>query len=312
MPKIEVDKSIFIQVPAATVFEVVSDLSQWRPWNPWLITDPSVTVSIHDGGKGYNWEGPRSGAGEMKIAAEQFPTSVELDLRFFKPFKSKAQAQFAFESEGEGTRVKWSMRSGMPFYLFFLTKMMKTMIGMDYERGLSMLKDKLETGKVPSKIEYPGEMNYPGCDYVGLSSECAMAELAQVMSGDFQKLAAWQKESSLVPSADPFCTYRKWDLSKGRVKYTCGVPVASSPATVPDGFETGRIPPLKTYVLDHVGPYRHLGNAWSAGMQMQQAKEFRSSKVFTPFETYSLRPDGSLPGKDSDETTRTSIHFPIE
>ena len=46
-------------------------------------------------------------------------------------------------------------------------------------------------------------------------------------------------------------------------------------------------------------------------MQMSRNKEFRVSKAHVPFESYSLRPDGSLPVEDSDETTRTAIHFAV-
>ena len=45
------------------------------------------------------------------------------------------------------------MKSQLPFFLFWMVKKMKVYIGMDYERGLKMLKDYLETGLVPSAIK---------------------------------------------------------------------------------------------------------------------------------------------------------------
>jgi hypothetical protein len=48
------------------------------------------------------------------------------------------------------------MDSKQPFFQFFLKGMMTSLIGMDYERGLRMLKDYVETGSVPSTLEFPG------------------------------------------------------------------------------------------------------------------------------------------------------------
>ena len=52
---------------------------------------------------------------------------------------------------------------------------MTTFIGMDYERGLAMLKDYAETGKVPSNLEIKQESDYTGCDYVGIKTDCAIS-----------------------------------------------------------------------------------------------------------------------------------------
>jgi uncharacterized protein YndB with AHSA1/START domain/predicted transcriptional regulator YdeE len=311
MPKLQVEKSVRINAPPEKVFAIVSDLGNWRPWNPWLITEPQAVVDVAPGGKKYTWSGKRTGAGEMRITKEQSPTSVDLDLVFLKPFKSTSTVRFQIEPDAQGCRVSWTMDSSLPFFMFFMGKTLTNMIGMDYERGLNMLKDYAETGSVPSKIEERGESTYPGCKYVGISTECSLSELGPRMSADFKKLQEWQRHAGVKPAGDAFSTYLKWDLARGRVKYTSGVPVDSVPENLPGPLESGEIPKLKTYVLDHVGPYRHLGNAWSTGMQMGRAKEFRTSKAFTPFEIYPSMADGTLPGT-SDENTRTSIHFAVK
>ncbi len=311
MPKLEIDRSIHIDASPEHVFSIISNLGNWRPWNPWLVTDPSAVVDVDTEGKHYSWNGRRTGSGEMRITAERSPASVELDLTFFKPFKSHASVSFRIEPENGGSKVTWGMVSSLPFFMFFMTNMMKNMIGMDYERGLTMLKDYAETGEVPSKTEERGETTYAGCKYVGINTECELREIGEKMSQDFKTLQEWQASAGVKPTADAFSTYRKWDLSKGRVQYTCGIPVDEPPSQLPAPLSAGEIPPLKTFVLEHVGPYRHLGNAWSTGMQMGRGKEFRQSKAHPPFETYPLGADGSLPGGNSDESTRTAIHFAV-
>jgi uncharacterized protein YndB with AHSA1/START domain/predicted transcriptional regulator YdeE len=311
MPKIELEKSVEIDASVEKLFAIISDLANWRPWNPWLITDSEAAVDVESGGKSYSWNGKRTGSGRMQIISEQRPSSVELDLTFLKPFKSHAKVGFKIEPHGEGSKVTWSMQSSLPFFMLFMKNMMTTMIGMDYERGLTMLKDYAESGSVPSRIVERGESAYPGCKYVGISTECPLSEIGPRMSADFDKLREWQASAGIRAAADPFTTYRKWELAKGRVSYTCGIPVETLPANLPASLETGEIPQLKTYVLEHVGPYRHLGNAWSAGMQMGRGKEFRPSKAHAPFEVYPLAADGGLPSGDSDEATRTEIRFAV-
>ncbi len=312
MPKLVVEKSIEIAAPPEKVFEIISDLGKWRPWNPWLITEPEAHVDVAADGKHYSWNGARTGSGEMRITAEQAPSSVDLELTFLKPFKSHAKVGFRVAPKDEGSSVSWTMHSSLPFFMFFMTNMMKTMIGMDYDRGLAMLKDYVETGMVASKIEDRGVSQYPGCKYIGIETECALDELGPRMAEDFKRLQQWLESSGNKASADAFSIYRKWDLSKGRAQYTCGIPLANLPSDVAAPFVTGEIPALKTHVLDHVGPYRHLGNAWSTGMQMARGKEIRVSKAHKPFETYALNADGALPGKASDKDTRTSLHFAVK
>jgi len=51
------------------------------------------------------------------------------------------------------TRVTWSMQSSLPFFLFFMRKSFENFVGMDYDRGLRMLKEQLESGKISSRID---------------------------------------------------------------------------------------------------------------------------------------------------------------
>ena len=200
MPKIEVEKSIHIDAPPDKVFTIVSDLANWRPWNPWLITEPDAVLTVAPDGKKYSWKGQRTGSGEMHITKEQRPEYVDIDLVFLKPFKSIAKVHFRIEPAAQGCRVAWTMESSLPFFMFFMSRVMENMIGMDYARGLNMLKDYAETGRVPSKVEERGVSTYPGCKYVGISSECALSEMGPRMSADFKQLERWQQAAGVQPA----------------------------------------------------------------------------------------------------------------
>lgn len=310
MPKLNFEKSIDIAGSPERVFDVLSNLASWRPWNPWLVLEPTAEVTVAPDGKSYAWVGKITGEGEMRITAENRPSSIDLDLVFLKPFKSKAAIRFSIEprpieSGGQGTHVSWSMDSSLPFFLFFMKKLMTALLGMDYQRGLTMLKDYVETGEVPSRLGVQGPSSYPGCRYVGITTECAIDELGPRMAADFQRLQKWKETDGSGASGEAFSLYHTWDLPRGKVKYTSGFPIAAMPADVPADFVIGEIPKLPTFAIEHVGPYRHLGNAWSVGMQLARSREFRQSKSHPPFEVYTT-PLGSTPETEQ----RVLVHFP--
>lgn len=307
MPKLQFEKSIDMSASSREVFEIISDLGRWKSWNPWLVADPEAVVEVTAGGKAYHWDGKRTGEGRMTVVHEVAEREVGIDLQFLKPFKSQSKVFFLVEPLGEGSRVTWRMDGGLPFFLFFLKKMMTTMLGMDFERGLRMLKDEAEVGEVPSQLEWRGVTDYPGCTYVGIHTECEISAVGERMSADFDRLAAWAKESKVEVSASPFSVYHKWDFSRGKCKYTSGYPVKALPSSIPDGMTTGELQPVRVYQIAHKGAYRHVGNAWSAGMQMAQSKEFVQNKSSPPFEVYVTKP-----GEVAESDQEVLVCFPVK
>lgn len=306
MPKLTVEKSILIDGSPEEVFRVISNFERWRSWNPWLVTEPEARVEISPGGKAYTWKGKRTGEGSLRIISETAPSAVSLDLVFLLPHKLKAEVAFRISREVDGSRVVWSMDGSLPFLRFFLKPTIINLIGMDFERGLSMLKDFVETGSVPAQLALAGEGTFGGCTYVGVTTECRMEDVGQRMSDDFIRLSAWAKETSTQLSDKALSVYHKWDLATGTCRYTSAYPVDEAPSTLPPGFEAGQVPSLRVWQIQHKGSYKHLGNAWSTGMQMARGKEFRVSKAFPPFERYV-----TMPGEVSEEKQEVMICFPI-
>ena len=307
MPKFAVTRSILINAPIEKVFNTLNDFSTWKEWSPWLISDPEAKVNIADDKKSYDWEGPRSGSGDMKIVKEDENKSISIDLQFLKPWKSKAQIYFNLETKGDQTEATWMMDSSLPFFMFWMKKMMQTFIGMDYERGLRLLKDYVEDGKVHSKLNFTGKETISEQEYIGIYTSCTMETMGKKMSEDMPRLMEFMNENGIEVSGAAFTQYSKWDLMKKRVEYTSGVPVKSIPNNLPEGFTSGKIPATTVYTLEHVGPYQHLGNAWTTLYNMQRSKEIPVNKKIHPFETYHNNPNEV-------EATEliTRVHFPLK
>jgi len=308
MPKIHVNKSIELNVPVDKVYKIVNDFNHWNAWSPWIIMEPETKLDIAEGGKYYSWDGKRIGTGNMTITNEKENEWVEYDLVFLTPWKSKAKVRFEMKSLGENkTQVNWIMDSSLPFFMFFMKKMMTGFIGMDFQRGLFLLKDYAEDGKVHSKMDFKGKNSYDGCSYVGIKRQCGMDELSEKMSADFTQLHSYAEKNKDNLSGVPFSMYHKWDMANGKVTYTSGIPVEDNSGELPDGMIKGEIPQTPVYTVKHTGPYQHLGNAWSTLMNMKQAKTFKQNKAIHPFETYVTEP-----GKVPENELVTEVHFPVK
>ena len=307
MPKIAVNKSIVIAASPEKTYEIIRDFHQWNRWSPWVICEPDCQMTYANDGKSYAWDGKIIGSGRVEIAGEQASEAIDYRLTFLKPWKSKATFSFIFQPEGDGVRVTWTMNSSLPWFLFFMKGMMTAMIGMDYDRGLRMLKDYLETGHVPSKLDYPGQTNFEGFRYVGIRSQSSMAQIGDQMKTGFEKLVKWFHDSNIEIGEKPFAVYHSFHLSKGTAEFTTGYPVKEMPDHLPDEFVSGELATCPVFRVKHTGPYHHLGNAWSSGMMRAQAKLFRQNKKIPAFEIYE-----SDPAVTKEEDVVTMLYFPVK
>ncbi len=305
MPEFAVEKTTTIEAPPQAVFDAVRDFRSWPAWSPWLIAEPGCKLDYREDGTGYTWDGEIVGSGEMAVVGEEAPRSIDCQLDFLKPWKSRSAVRFAFAARGGATEVTWTMRGSLPFFMFWMKGMMTAFVGMDYQRGLAMLKDHVEKGSVPCELEFAGVAPFEGFPYLGVKTACAIAEIGPRMGEDFEKLKALLAERGIEPAGKPFSIYHKWALTKGLTEYTIGFPVGGPPATPPSGFVTGELPSCRCYQVRHTGPYHHLGNAWASGMMHARAKVFRQNKRLPPFEIYQDEPGGA-----DDTDLVTTVHFP--
>lgn len=307
MPKINISRSKHIDASPEKIFSILNDFNHWPAWSPWLIMEPETKVTIREDSKYYEWKGSRIGEGNMTITDEVENQSVNYDLMFLTPWKSESKVRFEIKPSDSGCEVTWYMDGSLPFFMFWMKKMMESFVGMDYERGLNLLKEYVEDGAVKSKLEFKGESNYPGTHYVGVKSTCAMDQMGAQMMADFGKLHGYRTSHEGDTFGDVFTIYHKWDMVKRQVSYTTCLGVESPVSNLAAGMIAGEIPATKVYTLRHVGPYEHLGNAWSTLNAMQRGKEFKHVKSVHPFEIYVNDPQ-----KVSSEELITDIHFAVK
>ena len=305
MPKFHIERSRIIQAPAYSVFSNVYDFKRWPIWSPWILAEPNCRLDYASDGKSYSWEGDIIGSGEMELLEMKQHLELHYRLTFLKPWKSTSSVSFYFDERDGETNTKWTMSGSLPFFLFWMKKMMVASIGMDYDRGLAMLKDLVEKGSVPSQLSFPGLERVVGFDYLGVKTSCSIKDIGRRMCEDLEKLQSAMKDAGVEGKGVPVCFYNRFQLTTGTTDYTVAIPVEIN-SRKPEGLVAGSIPDLETYAIEHAGPYRHLGNAWAAGMMHGRAKLFSQSKSQVPFEIYIDDP------RSVDESRLTTrVHFPV-
>jgi effector-binding domain-containing protein len=287
MPKVHVQKSIFINKSKEEVYKVVNDFHTWNKWSPWLILEDNVNVNVQSDGKKYDWSGDLVGSGKMVVTKEIENKKVEYDLNFIKPFKSYAQITFELRSKENGTEVLWTMDTKLPFFMFWMKTKMEFFLGMDYDRGLQLLKDWCEDGKVHSELNFIGNEVMPSTKYIGIKTDCKLDDLGKNMEKDYSELMTFMHEKyKTLISGPAFSIYHKWDPIKGEASYSACIPVSSTPASLANRMWSAQLPEQKMFSIVHKGPYRHSANVWTAQMMRERAKTFKRNKNVDPIEIY--------------------------
>lgn len=148
----KVERETTIAKPVPEVFGYVKLLKNQNEWGPWAKRDPKIkqTYTGTDGEVGFvsAWESAveEVGAGAQEIKKIEPDKLIETELRFTKPFESKAKSEMTFADAGGATKVKWSMSGSMPRPLNLMKYVMDMdkEVGKDFDEGLSSLKSIME------------------------------------------------------------------------------------------------------------------------------------------------------------------------
>jgi len=304
MPRVSVSRSHQIAVPRERVFATLRDFTSWPKFSPWLVSEPDCPLNFAEDGRSYSWQGEIIGTGSIEITEEDAPHRIGYRLSFIKPFKSESAVEFLCSERDGGTEVRWNLEGSMPFFLFWMTGMMEALCSSDYERGLLMLQDYLEQGLVLPPLVF-ADKPYGGSTVLGVRAASTTGAIGEAMQKAMGELSEKTQGSGVVPAGPPLSIYHKWDMKRREAEFTIGFPLADGNAPIPDGVTKTVIPPIDAFTVTHTGPYRHLGNAWSAGYGHRQARRFRSRKDVDPFEVYL-----NDPAEVDERDLVTVVHFP--
>ncbi|MFC2087107.1 GyrI-like domain-containing protein [Bacteroidota bacterium] len=304
-------RSRIMKQPIDNVWPMVYDLRNWVKWSPWLSAEPTAKINYkgREEGEGamYDWQGELVGSGEMEHLKIKENKRIDQEVRFTKPWKSKSGVYWEFEKKEEGVEVTWGMKGKMPFLFRFMTRQMEPMIGMDYERGLKMMNELLEKGKVSSHIEIEGVVDSQEISYIGQRTSSKKDEISSSMQKIIGDLSTYAKEKQLEP-VSVISVYHTFDFPKDDIDYTSGIEVPEDTPLDKEEFHKGKIPATKAVKVIFKGDYENLPNGWSAAFSYQRYKKLKMNKKIAPFEIYRNNP-GEVPNPDD---WITEIYIPVK
>ncbi len=299
MPKFSVTRHIEVKRSKEELVDYLTDFTTWPAWSPWLVLEPSCEVQFSNfqqqAGANYSWNGQRVGQGSMTLSHVS-EDQIDLDLEFIRPFKTSAKAQFVL-SEGaspEHTLVEWTMNGSVPWFLFFLKGFFRAMVGMDYDRGLRMLKSVTETGDIPSELSDLGEQILEDTHYVGLKASGTIKDLPQLVEQQMAQINDYCRDNKLPVCGPPFLFYHEMKMSTEWFEFSTCLPV-SKPISASAPFESGHIPACQVYMVEHKGKYDFLGNAWSYLSSVTRQKKFKLKSKPLGLEKYINSPQDVNP-----------------
>lgn len=279
---VRVERSLVMKAPREIVFTQVNILKNWKKWSPWYQMDSAMKMEyskIPAGpGAGYKWSSTNEkvGSGDMTIT---FSTqdSITTAMNFME--HGIARAKFVFTKKDSSTKVTWTMDSDMgmnPIGRIFGLFMDK-MLGPDFEKGLSNLKQVAEA--VPT-----GPKKYRGYEvkeedamekiYIVKKDSVAWNKVAEYYQNSLPEIYKAIKKAKLDTAGAGVGLFFKWDSITKTTLMAAGVPVKGNSKTKVKGFETVLIPPGMNLHITYHGGYSKMANAHFAMSDYINEKAF--------------------------------------
>jgi len=144
------EKSIVINAPKEKVWQKVSSMKAFNEWNPWMKLDPTMKI-IYSGNSGevgdkYCWDSKNddAGAGCQEIKELVVNEKQKTEMTFIKPFDGQATSDIILTTEGNATKVTWTMDTEQDPMIKIMRPIMDYQMGKSYGEGLDNLKKLLE------------------------------------------------------------------------------------------------------------------------------------------------------------------------
>ena len=140
------EKSIVINAPIEKVYSHMNSSKAFNDWNPWMDLDKNIKVTysgtLGQVGDQYCWEGNKDvGKGCHEITGLEVNKKVSTKMMFKEPFESDATSDLVLTSEGNGTKVTWSMDCELDYPMNLMKLMMDSGMDDSYGKGLTKLKE---------------------------------------------------------------------------------------------------------------------------------------------------------------------------
>ena len=259
---LNVERSTTIDASAEAIFPHVKYFEKRAAWYPWGQDDPTnkTTIEGEDGTVGAisKWEGETTGKGYQAVTALEDNKNMETDLVFTEPYASEAKTYLTLQPGENGTEVTWGFNSKMPYpmNIMMLFGNMTEVLGKDYEKGLSMLKDIVEeeAANAPAGTTYEiQEVDLPERYFLAIREEINMEKLAERYAENLPAVFQACEKNKVETIGMPCGLFYTWDEESGKADVAHCAPIAEKVSV--EGYECITLPAGKVLIVDYYGSY---------------------------------------------------------
>ncbi len=266
------ERSVTISAPPSAVYGHVNSLAAMDKWSPWNALDPNMkkTYEGTDGTVGAisRWEGNKDvGKGEQRLDSLVQDQLVKNHVKFIEPWASESDALVELQPEGEGTKVTWAMVGNNDFMSKVMGKFMDmdAMLGKDFEKGLSMLKEQVETAEAARQAELAAKtsggylietVDRPELVFIGKrNKKVKWSDIGAFYGTNFPAAGAAIGAANLEMAGAPSGVMWAWNEKDQSADMMAAMPVKGDANTKVEGFETHVIPASKMLKVEYYGDY---------------------------------------------------------
>jgi effector-binding domain-containing protein len=264
--KVRVERSMVMNAPPDVVFNQVNNLKNWEQWDAWTRMDSAMSKKYEGPEAGANckrtWESKKVGNGSMLIVESKPDDSISIQLDFGN--MGKPSSTFKFEKVENGTKVSWIMNSDLgmnPMHRIFGLFEDK-MIGPDFEKGLTNMKEIVEKLPPPSKVPDDNlkivETTVPHQDLLMVHLKCNGKEISKNLGEAYGKIGAQAGKNGAKMAGAPLAIYYHWENDD--FDFDAAVPFDKKVAGSGE-VKAGEIKAGNVVMTNYYGAYDKVGKA---------------------------------------------------
>ena len=146
-----VSREIVVAASPEVIFPYINNSKKANDWMPWKDSDAGVEMVYSGPDEGVNskssWDSKgQMGTGEALVIDSIKNQVVKTQLTYTKPFQMSQLAEISLSAVDGGTKVKWTVSGNVGFFFKLMGVFVSCdkMIGGEFEKGLSKLKQQVE------------------------------------------------------------------------------------------------------------------------------------------------------------------------
>jgi effector-binding domain-containing protein/uncharacterized protein YndB with AHSA1/START domain len=309
-----VERSVTIARPPSQVFALLSNLHRFNAWSPWFDLDPQAKYTFSGPltgvGAKSSWTGNKDvGSGSQEIIESRPNELVKTQLDFGA--MGRPTASFKLVPAGLGTTVTWSLDQSFEGSLIgrYFGLMLDSMVGKDYDKGLTRLKALVESfpaadisGISGTPVDLTAKKIY--FVSVGPIAVADMAATSNALAAAYARIGALLRANKLEMTGPLLTITTSYDATTGW-QFDAAAAVAANDAPGTDEVKAGTTYAGRAVQFVHVGPYDKLGDT------IMKAHAWLAVQGYKPKDRL-IEEYLSDPGNTPPEQLQTRLTIPVE